>query len=641
MANIKVGDRVSTTATNNKNSDGSDGVHLAQSIRDGTWIVKQVGYGSYPNYTVLQNDNGVVMCAVDADTCTVVNASTSTSATPKANNISFWDAVANSGDATKVSKGIEKGLKDLLNKETAADINRMSMRLFGVPHQFTNYCDYRTYSQGGTYGAARNLSKIGRGFAVNVLSEAPVITFIPCKPAYLPNMKNQLGISHVLVDAALKGDSSAVAAAFSDENIHDKLRYYDVQQDYPAYMQYVNLLCRASAGMLKLDKVRLSTGGYAENLGAFDWKNYRWTADKYLGEFAQLMASSAESPSGVIGSVTSGLTSIWEKVKATGQAAVNAVTGIWDFITGNGTRNIDDFEATNIFDNYNFIQFYCDASSGVSESGDNQTGASKVEGIFDSASDLTKEIAFIGNSGGLEMEQFLNSVDKGADAMLANLQKTFDGELTGLLGKMTSAATNVVKGDIMIFPEIYQNSKYTKNYNIVIDLRTPYGTKLGYYLNILVPLFHLMCLAMPKQSTANTYAAPFLIKAYYPGVFSCNMGIVSSIQIDKNPSGDAWSVDGFPNEVKVTLNIIDLYSDLSLTPAGDAALFVANSSLIEYICTNCGLNFVNPDQMSRANQVINVLAYGEVIPAMIDSIEAAWNTTIGDWFGIGVGRMGA
>lgn len=641
MANIKVGDRVSTTATNNKNSDGSDGIHLAQSIRDGTWIVKQVGYGSYANYTVLQNDAGVIMCAVDADTCTVVNSSTSTNPTPKAADVSFWDAITNSADATKVSKGIEKGLKDLLNKETAADINRMSMRLFGVPHQFTNYCDYRTYSKGGTYGAQGDLSKIGRGFAVNVLSEGPVITFIPCKPAYLPNMKNQLGIAQVLTQFATKGDSSAVAAAFSNENIHDKLRYYDVEQDYPTYMGYVNLLCRASADMLKLGKVRLSTGGYAADLGRFDWKNYRWTADSYAGNWAQMMGRSPEKATGLIGGIVAAGSSFLEKLKAGVKGAVNTITGVFDYITGDSTRNIDDFEGTNIFDNYNFVQFYCDASSGVSESGDNQTAASKIAGIFDAGSDLTKEIAFLGNSGGLEMDEFLNSVEEGTDVMLEKLQQTFKGSLTGLLGKMTNAASNIVKGDIMIFPEIYQNSKYTKNYNIVIDLRTPYGTKLGYYLNILVPLFHLMCLAMPKQSTANTYAAPFLIKAYYPGVFSCNMGIVSSIQIDKNPSGDAWSVDGFPNEVKVTLNIVDLYSDLSLTPAGDAMLFIANSSLIEYICTNCGIDFVNPNQMSRANQVINVLAYGQVIPAMIDTIEAAWNTTIGDAFGIPNGRLGA
>ena len=155
----------------------------------------------------------------------------------------------------------------------------------------------------------------------------------------------------------------------------------------------------------------------------------------------------------------------------------------------------------------------------------------------------------------------------------------------------------------MIFPEIYQSSKYSKSYSISVDLKAPYGNKLSYYLNVLVPLLHLIALAIPKQTTANTYGAPFLIKAFYPGVFSTNMGIVSSIQIDKNVSSESWTVDGFPNEVRVTLNITDLYSDLTMTPAGDIMLFVSNSSLVEYLATNCGVNLTVPQLKKRVDFV--------------------------------------
>ena len=134
-------------------------------------------------------------------------------------------------------------------------------------------------------------------------------------------------------------------------------------------------------------------------------------------------------------------------------------------------------------------------------------------------------------------------------------------------------------------------------------------------MNVLVPLFHLLALAIPKQSTANTYGSPFLIKAYYPGVFACNLGIVQQITIDKNSSGDSWTVDGFPNEIKVTLNIVDLYSDLSMTPSGDIVLFLSNSSLIEYIATACGINLVTPQLQNRLTTVITVVkqSFGNII----------------------------
>jgi hypothetical protein len=180
---------------------------------------------------------------------------------------------------------------------------------------------------------------------------------------------------------------------------------------------------------------------------------------------------------------------------------------------------------------------------------------------------------------------------------------TTSGSVTGIMSRVLSAATNVIKGDNMIFPEIYQNSKYNKNYSITVDLRCPYGNRLSYYLNILVPLFHLLGFSIPKQSTANTYGSPFIIKAYFPGVFSCNIGIVQSIQIEKNPDGDAWTVDGFPSCMRVTLNIVDLYSDLSLTPTGDVVLFLANSSLIEYLATSCGVSLVTPQLKNRVKYI--------------------------------------
>ena len=84
------------------------------------------------------------------------------------------------------------------------------------------------------------------------------------------------------------------------------------------------------------------------------------------------------------------------------------------------------------------------------------------------------------------------------------------------------------------------------------------------------------------------------------------MGIVSSIQISR--SAEAWSVDGLPTEVDVTLEIADLYSDLSISPQSSPIMFVNNSSLIEFLATNCGLSLTTPNMKLRAEMTINTLA---------------------------------
>jgi hypothetical protein len=252
----------------------------------------------------------------------------------------------------------------------------------------------------------------------------------------------------------------------------------------------------------------------------------------------------------------------------------------------------------------NFVQFYVKADGAVSESASNRTEASKLESMFTSGQEMLKEVAFIANSGGLDATEVQSWLDNAADALNDTLFSSSTGAISGVLSRLMSAGSNVIKGDNMVFPEIYQSSEYTKSYPVTIDLRCPYGNRYSYYLNILVPLFHILALAIPKQTTANTYGSPFLVKAYMPGWFSCNLGIVDSIQIDKNPDGDAFTVDGFPTRIQVTVNIKDLYSDLAITPSGDITLFVANSSLIEYIATCCGINLVTPQLTNRLTAII-------------------------------------
>ena len=161
-----------------------------------------------------------------------------------------------------------------------------------------------------------------------------------------------------------------------------------------------------------------------------------------------------------------------------------------------------------------------------------------------------------------------------------------------------------MKGENIILPEVYQSSEYGIDYTVDIHLRAPYGNKYSVYMDVIVPLLHLIALCVPKQGSSNTYGSPFLIKAYYPGVFNCNLGIVESLQITKPSSDDAWSVDGLPTEIDVQLRIKDLYSDLTMSPAKDISLFRNNTSLIDYLATISGLDLIKPQMESKISMLV-------------------------------------
>lgn len=586
MANktLKVGSKVKCSATKDVN-----GTHLAAAVRKNTYTVSKINGNK-----VTISKGKTVIAVVSKSTLTVVGGSKKTN---KNKDGKLKDV--DKGKSKKMTaEEMDNALTKLLYANNTDEILKYNMRLFGIPHQFTKYCDYRTY----TIKDRSAYTYVGRTFIENIMVEAPVVTIIPGKPLYLPAAKNKRGLSYALLSAGNGSISGLMASKEVDANKKKNkyLRYYDFQQDYYSYMKYVNILCATGAAFLDLNDEKLVTGS-DKTLAHYDWKDYRWNSNSYK-----------TAASNIITETKSSLKKFANKLKTYGKDLMNAIEGK-PATEKKTTSAFTDKENKSVIEKLeelttatNYVQFYIDPSTGFSESGDNSTAESKLAGIMNSGSEFSKEVAFLADSGGINGTDLSKMVSEGVDELNNQLLGKSKGAIGGVLNRMLGAGSNVIKGDNMIIPEIYQSSKYSKSYNLTVDLRTPYGNKESYYLNILVPLFHLIALAMPKQTTANTYSTPCLVKAYFPGIFSCNLGIVSSIQIDKNPNGDSWTADGLPSHIRVTLTIVDLYSDLSLTPAGvgSLSLFLANSSLIEYISTNCGVNLTTPQLGNRVKKVV-------------------------------------
>ena len=185
------------------------------------------------------------------------------------------------------------------------------------------------------------------------------------------------------------------------------------------------------------------------------------------------------------------------------------------------------------------------------------------------------------------------------------------GFFNNILG---NAGQEVIHGANLIYPEIWMDSEYSKDYTIVVDLVSPYGTDEAIYLNIIVPMIHLLAYSLPRQSTANSYVSPFLVKAFSKGNFSCEMGLVTSISFDKGPDS-SWSVNGLPTHVKVSMNIKDLYSKLMMTPAHKPSLFFSNQGMIDYLGSLCGLDLTVPNMTTKLETVKALL--GEYRPQNI------------------------
>ena len=225
----------------------------------------------------------------------------------------------------------------------------------------------------------------------------------------------------------------------------------------------------------------------------------------------------------------------------------------------------------------------------------NSSGESQLASAANSMSDIARELQFILGNAGLPngfnkdeaLEKTMNTIDEISKKYLN------DNQLLKDIGKQFGT---IAMGGKLLFPEIWQDSTFTKSYNITMKLRTPDGDKLSWFMNIYVPLCHLICLAAPRQSDdgVSGYVSPFLVRAFYRGLFNCNMGLITDLNITKGKEG-AWTIDGLPTEVDVDITLKDLYSALSITKESDPGAFCRNLCLVDYIANTCGVNINEPD----------------------------------------------
>lgn len=253
----------------------------------------------------------------------------------------------------------------------------------------------------------------------------------------------------------------------------------------------------------------------------------------------------------------------------------------------------------------NFIGFYVDSSDSVNESFSNGTTQSQIAETINGFSATAKELGFLlGAGAGVEYsameESKLNEVFEGIDALT---NKYVNG---GFLKNLGSNFSTISVGGKLLFPEIWSDSEFSRDVDFTIKLRTPDSDTVSWYLNIYVPLCHLIALAAGHQTdNPNGYYSPFLVRAYYKGLFNVDMGIVTSMSIRKGKEA-AWNIDGLPTEIDIDINIKDLYNMLSIVSDTEPKNFVSNNLLMDYVANTCGVN-INQIDLLRSLEIYALL----------------------------------
>ena len=480
-------------------------------------------------------------------------------------------------DITNTSKGIDT---EMLQKLYDIRINTKneidaSTRLFGCPFQFIKQTDFRI----------DNTLDLGRKYLENIVAESPIVYFLPGRPSYLPDLhKNEKESLNNFFINNIKDNDNDKKTLLNSILGEKEVRYFDFISDYVEYMKYVNLLCRICSIYIGIEDKNVP--GTTTKYKFYDWSNY-----KYL--------NSHRKP---------------EKNK----------NKIFDM------DDIKDDLQEMFFGEDRYVQFYVDPSTSFSESASNNTRESMFKGILDEGSDFVKEYSFLTNT--FALKNLDEARDFASDKLKELQDKLNNGE--NFFSKLLGLGNKVLEGSNIVFPEIWGDASYGKSYSITINLITPYGDKESWFLNIGVPLMHLLALSLPRQTTPNSFSSPFLVKVFAKGWFSCEIGIVDSISIEKAGGGDAWTIDGLPSEVRVSIGVRDLYNNLMISPMSKPGLFFQNQGLIDFLAVTCGVNVTKPNLALKMETIFTLLTgkvmdipsnfYKGFIENVRNSVEGLW-----------------
>lgn len=493
-------------------------------------------------------------------------------------------------------------LKDAYNQrvntkyKNAVDLTKVNLTnlrtVFGMPYQYMPNADLRMDPDGSIPPNLKTseLQAIGMKYREKILSRMPLLVMMPGIVNFMPNY------GYLAKEKALKNLMSNSEDSYTNNKAFDFLvnkqaksrsSYYTFYPAWTEYFNYVNKMCAAAAVFMGVADVRFpyANGSKSDTLG-----NYRWQD-----------------------ALPSSLNSTFYK----GSCA-----------------------------------FYVNSDTQISESYSNSTTQSQLASKVNSYSEKARELAFL-SGGTSDAAAALGNLASSAASMFsgatANVEQAASkiavGEYAakfrskGVIQAIMGGIGNAVTGAKMQFPELWQDSTFSRDYSATIKLDSPDNDPLSVFLNIIVPLIHLTAFAAPRSTGLTTYASPFLVRAYYQGFFNVNMGIISSMEISKGAEG-AWTYNNIPTVVEVRLNIHDLFATQTITidANNNSNLLdsltnldmLTNQPLMEYLANLCGVNYNEPEWNRLIDLAITLEKRKPIdfLNRIEDSVIQGWNDSV-------------
>lgn len=407
---------------------------------------------------------------------------------------------------------------------------KRSVKAYGAPPQWTEFVDPRIYSISSSV-AVQNQIKLGRRYADTMVSNPTIISLCPGIIKFNSVISQMIESSFSVGDSFFQDPSNLGS---SGQIVEFEPSWRKAGSNPNGYISYVNTLCTAMAVATARADEDLTTDGESRKLTDLPFPGSGTEYHKY--DWAE-----------------------------------------YDNDTDNKqTIFSHSFE-------YHYINFFGVGQNNVRDDFSTDVRSSSLEDMIEGAVGSTlREVSFF--TGGLIGNYAEADLSKWTQEM-ANL---------GSLGKLLANATEFIKGGHLIFPKVIDDCTYGKSMTFTSRFVSTSGDQEDRFLNVLVPLAHLLPFVLPRQAPGliDMYTTPFICRAFAKGLFSCPIGVVTNFQITKGGADDtAWTGNGEPTEIEVSFDITPLYNKLMISSDQNLSTwFNRNEGMMEYITSLCGVD---------------------------------------------------
>lgn len=518
--------------------------------------------------------------------------------------------------------------------------NLYSPRLFGAPPQLTNLCDMRLKSSLG-----ENPGPVGDFYLDNILRHAQIANIIVGHAVFTGGQTSMKNIFRNVMqyayamhkysifdpDSENTGASSRAAATAMmqrEYNLEDLAKELGGDGTTP---QLVPSADDPSVYVTKIDDDS-AAGGILNNLeAAFDMGGllgaggvlmssirasvamqqafYTFEADwsSYINNVKMMIDTAV-----VMLGLQNASVRIGDTYHPMGTASKDSEFDTWSsyrFISPtseDGIGSINGIDAQT-GDTQQYVSFMINPAA-ISESYSNSTGPSAIYStVLQAGESVGSEIAFLTNTSKTSVDDTLigltGDVINAAERIMTTLTAGTGRFTAALAGGMARSFT----GDHTIFPDIFKSHTSTSTMTFKVQLRANSGDPYAYLMDILVPMFHVLGMVLPKmsRSAASAYSYPPLIQLNIPGVWGTRLGMVTSVQVNKNPEGNDFSINGYPLAVDLDVTVTDLQHVLMTTGINKPTEFLNNNTMFDYIAQCAG---VDKYRINGAIRVISKIA---------------------------------